>query len=62
MRQILQAERKKRLIAVDEKGRKRVMDGGYTGKINNVNTDLLQLLLEQRLRSNRDANSHERRV
>ena len=43
--QILQAERKKRLIAVDEKGRKRVMDGGYTGKINQVNTELLQLLL-----------------
>ena len=42
---MLQAERKKRLIAVDEKGRKRVMDGGYTGKINTVNTDLLQLLL-----------------
>jgi [amino group carrier protein]-L-2-aminoadipate 6-kinase len=42
---ILQAERKKRLIAVDEKGRKRVIDGGYTGKINAVNTDLVQLLL-----------------
>jgi [amino group carrier protein]-L-2-aminoadipate 6-kinase len=44
---ILQAERKKRLIAVDEKGRKRVIDGGYTGKINQVNTDLLTLLLEK---------------
>jgi acetylglutamate/LysW-gamma-L-alpha-aminoadipate kinase len=43
----LQAERKKRLIAVDERGRKRVIDGGYTGKINIVNTDLLQLLLEK---------------
>ncbi len=42
---ILRAERKTRLIAVDERGRKRVMDGGYTGKINTVNTDLLQLLL-----------------
>jgi [amino group carrier protein]-L-2-aminoadipate 6-kinase len=42
---ILRAERKTRLIAVDEKGRKRVMDGGYTGKIKTVNTDLLQLLL-----------------
>ena len=42
---ILRAERKTRLIAVDEKGRKRVMDGGYTGKIKAVNTDLLQLLL-----------------
>jgi acetylglutamate/LysW-gamma-L-alpha-aminoadipate kinase len=44
---ILQAERKKRLIVVDERGRKRVIDGGYTGKINQVNTDLLQLLLEK---------------
>ncbi len=44
---ILQAERKKRLIAVDERGRKRVMDGGYTGKINQVNTDLLRLLLSK---------------
>jgi len=42
---ILQAERKKRIIEVDERGRKRVIDGGYTGKINNVNTDLLKLLL-----------------
>jgi [amino group carrier protein]-L-2-aminoadipate/L-glutamate 6-kinase len=43
---ILQAERKKRIIEVDEKGRKRVIDGGYTGKINAVNTELLQLLLK----------------
>jgi [amino group carrier protein]-L-2-aminoadipate/L-glutamate 6-kinase len=45
--QILQAERKKRIIEVDERGRKRVIDGGYTGKINKVNTDLLRLLLEK---------------
>lgn len=45
--QILQAERKKRIIEVDERGRKRVIDGGYTGKINNVNTDLLKLLLSK---------------
>ncbi len=44
---ILQAERKKRLIAVDQRGRKRVIDGGYTGKITTVNTDLLCLLLEK---------------
>jgi acetylglutamate/LysW-gamma-L-alpha-aminoadipate kinase len=43
--QILRAERKKRIIEVDERGRKRVIDGGYTGKINSVNTDLLQVLL-----------------
>jgi acetylglutamate/LysW-gamma-L-alpha-aminoadipate kinase len=44
---ILQAERKKRIIEVDERGRKRVIDGGYTGKINNVNTDILHFLLEK---------------
>ncbi len=44
---ILQAERKKRIIEVDERGRKRVIDGGYTGKINTVNTGILQLLLEK---------------
>src|SRR3972149_2264249 len=29
---ILKAERKKKLIAMDERGRKKVIDGGYTGK------------------------------
>ena len=42
---LLKAERKKRLIAVDERGRKRVVDGGYTGRISHVNADLLQLLI-----------------
>jgi acetylglutamate/LysW-gamma-L-alpha-aminoadipate kinase len=44
---ILQAERKKRIIEVDGQGRKRVLDGSYTGKINHVNTELLHLLLEK---------------
>ena len=44
---ILKAERKTRLIIVDEKGRKRVIDGGYTGKITIVNTELINLLLEK---------------
>jgi acetylglutamate/LysW-gamma-L-alpha-aminoadipate kinase len=44
---LLKAERKKRLIAVDERGRKKVIDGGYTGKIDGVNVDLLQFLLEK---------------
>jgi len=43
---ILKAERKTKLIAVDERGRKKVIDGGYTGKITQVNTELLSLLLE----------------
>ncbi len=44
---LLKAERKKKLITVDERGRKRIIDGGYTGKINQVNADLLRLLLEK---------------
>jgi len=44
---LLKAERKKKLIAVDERGRKKVIDGGYTGKIISVNAGLLQLLLEK---------------
>ena len=43
----LKAERKTRLIAVDERGRKKVIDGGYTGKITEVNSELLNLLLEK---------------
>ena len=44
---ILKAERKKKLIAVDERGRKKVIDGGYTGKITAFNVDLIKLLLEK---------------
>jgi acetylglutamate/LysW-gamma-L-alpha-aminoadipate kinase len=44
---ILKAERKTKLIAVDERGRKKVIDGGYTGKITQVNTELLSLLLKE---------------
>ena len=44
---LLKAKRKKRLIAVDEKGRKRVIDGGYTGKLKEANAALLNSLLKQ---------------
>ena len=44
---LLKAERKKKLIVVDEKGRKKVIDGGYTGKITDVNANLLRFLLEK---------------
>lgn len=44
---LLKGERKKRLIAVDERGRKKIIDGGYTGKITAVDADLLQLFLEK---------------
>jgi [amino group carrier protein]-L-2-aminoadipate/L-glutamate 6-kinase len=43
----LSAERKTKLIHIDERGRKKVIDGGYTGKITHVNSSLLNLLLEK---------------
>jgi acetylglutamate/LysW-gamma-L-alpha-aminoadipate kinase len=43
----LRAERKTKLIAVDERGRKKILDGGYTGKITEVNSELLNLLLSK---------------
>lgn len=42
---LIEAQRKKKLIIVDERGRKRVIDGGYTGKISRVNANLLELLV-----------------
>ncbi|MCL2358341.1 [LysW]-aminoadipate/[LysW]-glutamate kinase [Candidatus Bathycorpusculum sp.] len=44
---LLRAERKLKLIIIDERGRKKVIDGGYTGKITQVNTEFLTLLLEK---------------
>ena len=43
---IIQAERKKKLIIMNEKGRKQAIDGGYTGKITQVNVHLIKSLLE----------------
>jgi len=45
--QVIQANRKKKLIIMNEKGRKQVIDGGYTGKISNVNADLISTILEK---------------
>jgi acetylglutamate/LysW-gamma-L-alpha-aminoadipate kinase len=44
---IIRAERKKKLVVINEKGRKMVIDGGYTGKIQDVNTSLIKLILDQ---------------
>ncbi len=44
---IIQAERKKKLIVINEKGRKMAVDGGYTGKIQNVNSSLVSAILDQ---------------
>lgn len=42
---LLKAIRKKKLIILDERGRKVAIDGGYTGKIECVNVELLNNLL-----------------
>jgi acetylglutamate/LysW-gamma-L-alpha-aminoadipate kinase len=42
----VKATRKKQLIAVDERGRKRLIEGGYTGTIKTVDTKLMRLLVE----------------
>ncbi len=42
---LLLAERKRRVIIVDERGRKRVIPGGYTGRVVSVNKHLLRILL-----------------
>jgi acetylglutamate/LysW-gamma-L-alpha-aminoadipate kinase len=44
---VLQAERKKKLLMINEKGRKQALDGGYTGKITEVNAKFVKSLLEQ---------------
>ncbi len=46
---VIEAERKKKLLIVNEKGRKQAIDGGYTGKISKVNAPLIQSLLDQGL-------------
>ena len=44
---IIQAERKKKLIVINEKGRKMAIDGGYTGKIKDINSNLIKTILDQ---------------
>lgn len=46
---LIRAERKKRLIIIDERGRKRAIEGGYTGKIISVNVKIIDMLLEKDL-------------
>jgi acetylglutamate/LysW-gamma-L-alpha-aminoadipate kinase len=46
---LIRAERKKRLVVVDEKGRKLAIEGGYTGKVTSVNSALLELVMKEGL-------------
>ena len=43
----IEANRKKKLMIMNEKGRKQVIDGGYTGKISNVNSDLIKTSMDK---------------
>lgn len=42
---LLVAERKSKIIIVDERGRKRIIPGGYTGSIKSVNATLIKQIL-----------------
>ncbi len=46
---VIEADRKKKLLIVNEKGRKQAIDGGYTGKIRKVNSKFINSLLEHGL-------------
>lgn len=46
---IIRADRKKRLLIVNEKKRTQAIDGGYTGKITGINSEFIGLLLGQGL-------------
>ena len=45
---LIRAKRKKWLI-MKEEGRKKMIEGGYTGKITEVNTEFLQILLDNKI-------------
>jgi len=42
---LIRAERKQKLVVKDERGRRRIIDGGYTGRVTHVDVSLLQMLL-----------------
>lgn len=43
---LLRAERKKRLVIVDERGRRVAVEGGYTGRIVSVDTRVLEAVMD----------------
>ncbi len=42
----IRAVRKEKLVILNEKGRKMIIDGGYTGKVSIVNSKLIHVLLD----------------
>jgi len=43
---LIRAQRKKKIVIVDERGRKRIVDGGYTGSITSVDADTVRFFVE----------------
>jgi acetylglutamate/LysW-gamma-L-alpha-aminoadipate kinase len=43
---LIRAERKQKLVVRDERGRRRIIEGGYTGKVTQVDGSLIQTLLK----------------
>ncbi|WP_148686964.1 [LysW]-aminoadipate/[LysW]-glutamate kinase [Candidatus Nitrosocosmicus hydrocola] len=44
--EMIRAQRKKKLLILNEKGRKMIIEGGYTGKVSKVNPHLVNTLLD----------------
>ena len=44
--EMIKADRKKKLMILNEKGRKMLIEGGYTGKVSAVNPKLINCLLD----------------
>lgn len=45
--EMIRAARKKKLLILNEKGRKMIIEGGYTGKVSTVNPHLINILLDR---------------
>lgn len=43
---LIKAKRKNKIVVLDERGRRMVIDGGYTGQVEEVNAGLFHILLE----------------
>jgi len=46
---LLQASRKKRLVIMDERGRRVAVEGGYTGKMRSIDSTVIEALLSRSL-------------
>ena len=44
---LIRAKRKKKLMIINERGRRQMIDGGFTGRISDVNSGLIKSLLGQ---------------